>query len=268
MLRERVISALVGVPVIVLFLLLGRYFFAFLVAAIVVISIDELYSMFLLRDLKPNVIIGVAGGIAIVAGALLGSATGLVLALSLAVIVTLVWQILTQGSVVNTGLTFIGLVYIAFSLSHMVLQYDLNDGRIGVLLVFVGTWASDIAAYSIGRAIGKRKLAPTISANKTVEGGIAGLVTPAIVLGGLFLLPWLPFVAKQGIPLTLIEGIGMGLVIGFAAPIGDLVESRIKREMRVKDTGTIIPGHGGFLDRFDSVIFTAIVGYYFWLVIT
>lgn len=268
MLKERIISIVVGVPIIVLFVLLGKFFFAFLVAAIVVLSMDEIYSIFILRELKPNVIIGVLGGLAIVVGAAFGGTSGMVSALSLAVIAVLVWQTFTHGRVTNSGLTFLGLVYIGFTLSHLILQYDLAFGYIGVLLVFIGTWVSDISAFTYGRIKGKRKIAPLISANKTVEGSIAGLVAPAIVLGLLFVLPWLPFALDNGIIIGLLKGIVMGLIIGVAAPVGDLIESRIKREMRVKDTGTVIPGHGGFLDRFDSVILTAVVGYYYWLLIT
>ncbi len=267
MLRERVISALVIAPVIVLFLLLGKYFFAFLIAVIAAVSLDELYSIFILRDFKPSLFIGILGGIALIAAALFGGKPGIVLVISLIVLILLVWQIFTQGSIINTGLTLVGLLYIAFTLSHMVLQYSLGFGRIGVLLVFIGTWVSDIFAYFIGSALGKRKIAPTISANKTLEGSIAGLIAPAVVLAGLFLLPWLPFLKQQGIPLTLLKGLGMGIMIGVVAPLGDLIESRIKREMRVKDSGALIPGHGGFLDRFDSVLFTAVAGYYYWLLI-
>lgn len=268
MLRERIISAIIGVPIIVLFLLLGKFFFAFLVAAIVALSLDELYSIFILRELKPNVVIGVLGGVAIVVGAATGGTSGMVFTLVLAAITILAWQTFTHGRVTNSGLTLLGLVYISFSLSHLILQYDLAFGYIGILLVFIGTWVSDISAFTYGRIKGKRKLAPLISANKTVEGSVAGLVAPAIVLGLLFVLPWLPFAIDDGIIIGLLKGILMGLIIGVAAPVGDLIESRIKREMRVKDTGTIIPGHGGFLDRFDSVILTAVVGYYYWWLIT
>jgi phosphatidate cytidylyltransferase len=224
--------------------------------------------MLLLRELRPNVVIGVLGGVVVIAGALIGGIQGMVLALSVIMIAALMWQTFTSGSIIETGLIIAGVAYVAFTLSHLVLLYDLRAGLFGVLLVFIGTWVSDISAYTFGRIFGKRKLAPTISANKTIEGSIAGLVAPAILLGILFLLPWLPFVAEQGIFIPLLKGILMGLIIGLVAPIGDLVESRIKREMRIKDTGVLIPGHGGFLDRFDSVIFTAVAGYYYWLLIT
>ncbi|MCL6472115.1 MAG: phosphatidate cytidylyltransferase [Firmicutes bacterium] len=267
MLRERVISAVVGVPIIVLFLLLGKYFFTFLILVIVAVGLDELYSIFVLRDLKPNIVVGMLGAIALVIAALVGAKSGLVAVLSAIVIAVLIWQIFTQGSIINTGLTLAGILYVAFTLSHMVLQYNLSFGRIGVLMVFIGTWLSDIAAYFVGSAIGKRKIAPSISANKTLEGLVAGLITPAVVLAILFTLPWLPFAAEQGIFIAILKGFGMGLIIGIFAPFGDLVESRIKREMRVKDSGAIIPGHGGVLDRFDSVLFTSVAGYYFWLLV-
>lgn len=267
MLKERVISALVGIPIILLALFLGPFVFAVLIAAIVVVSLDELYSIFILRDYKPNIIIGVLGGVAVVAAALFGGNSGIILALALVVLIGLAWLVFSQGSIVNTGLTFAGIVYIAFTLSHLVLNFRLSFGSIGILVIFIGTWISDISAYAFGSAIGKRKLAPSVSANKTIEGTLAGLIVPAIVLGLVFLLPVMPFIASDGLVISFLKGFGMGLAIGLVAPIGDLVESRIKREMRVKDSGTLIPGHGGFLDRFDSVLFTAVVGYYIWLII-
>lgn len=267
MLRERIISAVIGVPVIIAFLLLGKYFFAFLIAAIAVVCIDELYSMLILRDFRPNILFGIIGGVLIVAGAAFGGSQGLILALAIMVVMALVGQIRTQRGVADTALALFGLLYVAFTLSHMVLHYSLSFGLIGVLLVFIGTWVSDISAYGLGRVIGRTKLAPSISANKTVEGLISGILAPALVLAVLFTLGWLPFAAEQGIFLAMLKGLAMGLLIGIAAPVGDLVESRIKREVRVKDSGAIIPGHGGFLDRFDSLLFTAVAGYYYWLII-
>lgn len=267
MLKQRVISALLGIPVIVAFLLLGKYFFALLVAVIVTVSLDELYSILTLRDFKPNVLLGTVGGVLLVAAALFGGTTGITATLTVLLVAALMWQVLRQTSVTDTALTLTGLLYVGVTLSHMILHYNLAYGLVGVLIVFIGTWVSDIAAYGLGSAIGKRKIAPSISANKTLEGLLAGIITPAIIVAILFLLPWLPFAQEQGMLLAFIIGLGMGLIIGVVAPIGDLVESRIKREMRVKDSGAIIPGHGGFLDRFDSLMLTSVAGYYFWLLV-
>jgi phosphatidate cytidylyltransferase len=267
MLKDRIVSSVVGIPLVLLFLFLGRYVFAFMVAVIVLLSMDELYSILAMREYRPNVMVGIITGTAIVVGALVGGLTGMMLVITVATAVVMMWQIFNQGSILNASLTMIALLYIALTLSHLTLLYDLPFGLIGVLMVFVGTWISDIAAYSIGSAFGKRKLMPSVSANKTLEGFLAGILFPAVVIAILFTLSWLPLSGEQGTLYAALKGIAMGLIIGIAAPVGDLVESRIKREMRIKDSGALIPGHGGFLDRFDSLIFTAVAGYYYWLLV-
>ena len=265
MLKERVISALVGAPLIIASLLLGKYIFALLLVIIAVIATDEFYSMLILREFKPNIVAGIGGSIAIFLGALAGGVNGLLLALVLVTLVVLVWQTFTEGSVIDAGLTITGLAYIALPLSHLILMYGLAEGVIGIILLFIAAWVSDIAAYSFGRAIGRRKLAPTISAKKTIEGTIAGIIAPTAFMGVAFMMPWTPFIVEQGALIALLKGLGFGLIIGIVAPVGDLIESRIKRELRVKDSGATIPGHGGFLDRFDSIIVAGVIAYYYWL---
>jgi phosphatidate cytidylyltransferase len=267
MLKHRIFSSLVGIPIILLLLFLGPYVFAFMIAVIVLFCIDEFYSILAMREFKPNVLLGIASGVAVVIGALIGGLTGMMLVMTVATAIILMSQIINQGSIVNASLTTIALLYIAVTLSHLMLLHDLKYGVVGVLMVFIGTWVSDIGAYTVGSAFGKRKIAPAISANKTLEGLLAGIGFPVIFLAVLFTLSWLPLAAAEGASIAALRGAGMGLVIGIAAPVGDLVESRLKREMRVKDSGALIPGHGGFLDRFDSLIFTAVVGYYYWLTV-
>jgi phosphatidate cytidylyltransferase len=127
-----------------------------------------------------------------------------------------------------------------------------------VLLVVLSTWACDTGAFFVGRAFGTHKLAPTISPGKTVEGAAGGLLFALIVALGL------------GTRLLRLEpglaGI-LGLMVGVLAPVGDLCESALKRELGVKDFGGLLPGHGGVLDRFDSLLFTAPVVYYVLLMV-
>jgi phosphatidate cytidylyltransferase len=267
MLKNRIASSLIGIPLVLTFLYLGRYFFAFMIAAIVVISMDELYSMFDMRGYKTNVFVGITAGIGIIAGALAEGLNGIVPVITAASAMVMILEIAKRGSIVNSGLTMIAVLYIPLTLTHLVLLYDLSFGLVGVLMVFIGTWVSDISAYSIGTAFGKRNFIPSISAKKTFEGLIAGILTPAIVLSVLFTTTWLPFVSEQGIINSGAKGGALGLLIGFSAPVGDMVESRLKREMSVKDSGALIPGHGGFLDRFDSLLFTSVIGFYVWLII-
>jgi phosphatidate cytidylyltransferase len=130
----------------------------------------------------------------------------------------------------------------------------------GVLLIFplVVTWASDIGAFFVGRARGRRKLIPSVSPGKTVAGAVGGLLASMLV-AWLYARSVLVPVASLG--LTPWGALGIGAAISVAAQIGDLFESLLKREARVKDSSHIIPGHGGILDRFDSLIFVLPVAY-------
>jgi phosphatidate cytidylyltransferase len=127
-----------------------------------------------------------------------------------------------------------------------------------VVLVIATTWACDSGAFFSGRALGKRKLAPTISPGKTVEGAAGGMVCAlAMALGVGWLL----------LRLDIRLAAAVGVLTGVLAPVGDLCESAMKRELGIKDFGSLFPGHGGVLDRFDSLLFTAPVVYYLLLMV-
>jgi phosphatidate cytidylyltransferase len=157
------------------------------------------------------------------------------------------------------GLLFI--IYFPFMLAHLFLLFKLSGGRALVVLLLPVTWGGDAFSYYGGTYFGKRKLAPQISPNKTVEGFVAGL------FGGAFfalLLGWLNLV---DLPWNLLAA--LGVAANFCGQLGDLFESFLKRSRGIKDSGCLIPGHGGLLDRVDSVLFAAPVIFYcytlFWL---
>ncbi len=127
------------------------------------------------------------------------------------------------------------------------------DGLTWLLVIIIGTWACDTSAFVIGRAWGRHPLAPVISPAKTLEGTAAGLVAAQVV----------GVIAAALVPALAIRLLGLGLVVGVSAVIGDLLESALKRRLRVKDSGWIMPGHGGFLDRIDSLLLAAFAGYVF-----
>ncbi|MEA3332072.1 MAG: phosphatidate cytidylyltransferase [Pseudomonadota bacterium] len=146
------------------------------------------------------------------------------------------------------------ILYLPFFFAHLLLIWDLPDGRSLVALVFMVTWGGDAFSYYCGTYWGKRKLSPTISPNKTVEGFLAGL------FGGAFFalaLTWLGFIT-----IAWNEAVVLGLAANFLGQMGDLFESYLKRSHGIKDSGGLIPGHGGFLDRVDSVLFAAPVVFY------
>ncbi len=161
-------------------------------------------------------------------------------------------------------MTYFGVYYVAVMLSYvyqtrMLHQETTTQGMYLVWLVFISSWGCDTCAYCVGMLLGKHKMAPKLSPKKSIEGGIGGVVGAAL-LGALYALIINLIVGTSDISIAsyaLICGIG-----GMISQVGDLSASAIKRNHEIKDYGKLIPGHGGILDRFDSVIFTAPVIYY------
>jgi phosphatidate cytidylyltransferase len=155
------------------------------------------------------------------------------------------------------GLWFFGAFYLGGMLGHLVLLRALDQGSAAVLFVVTVTWMVDSAAYFGGRRFGRHALAPMISPKKTVEGAVAGLAG-GIVTAIVVRLWWLP-------EMSWVESFGAGLLLGCVGQLGDLAESMFKRRASVKDSGGWIPGHGGLLDKVDSLVFTAPTFYYYLL---
>ena len=153
---------------------------------------------------------------------------------------------------------FFGVFYVAMMMSYVYQTRMLEDGGIVVWLIFLSSWGCDTCAYCVGMLIGKHKMAPKLSPKKSVEGGIGGIVGAAL-LGAIFAAAMNHFAGAQANVLHYAIICGAG---GAISQIGDLAASAIKRNHDIKDYGTLIPGHGGILDRFDSVLFTAPVIYF------
>jgi phosphatidate cytidylyltransferase len=159
-----------------------------------------------------------------------------------------------ESVTVSMGVTLLGIVWIGIPLVHAVLLRDLPDHGAGLLVdVLVGTFVADTAAYATGRMFGSHKIAPSISPNKTIEGLIGGFLigTMGFWFAGLY-QDWLSGA----------DALIIGAAVAAVAPVGDLFESMLKRDLGTKDTGTLFGPHGGILDRLDAVFFTIVVGYY------
>jgi phosphatidate cytidylyltransferase len=159
-----------------------------------------------------------------------------------------------DGITVSMGVTLLGIVWIGIPLVHAVLLRDLPDHGAALLIdVLVGTFAADTGAYATGRMFGSHKIAPSLSPNKTLEGLLGGFLigTMAFWFAGLY-QDWLSGA----------DALIIGAAVAAVAPIGDLFESMLKRDLGTKDTGTLFGPHGGILDRLDAVFFTVVVGYY------
>jgi phosphatidate cytidylyltransferase len=264
----RIASAAVGVPVLAIFVWLGLPAFSVLIAVLAAIGTWEVCRMAEERGHSPDIPVAVTWSVALVvtghvlADDLPSRDIGRALAVILATAV-LFWQV--RRSRVAIGLagwriTAAAALYPGGMLAFAPLLRGLDQGREWVFFLVLVTFATDTAAFAVGKLIGRTPLAPSISPGKTREGAIAGLVAAglsAVALSAIFNL-------DASVPTAL----GLGLVLGVAGQAGDLSESRLKRWAGVKDSGTLVPGHGGVLDRLDSVVFNLALVYYFvlWVV--
>jgi phosphatidate cytidylyltransferase len=178
---------------------------------------------------------------------------------------SLIWLLLRpqkEGAFIGWAWTIAGILYVGWLLSYFVAlrnvdPVNLEVGRNWVFFALFTTFGSDTTAFFVGRALGRHHLAPHISPGKTWEGAIGG-VFGAIIVSLLFTLP-----TPLSLPLGYGQAILLGLVVSIFGQLGDLTESLLKRNMGVKDSGKLLPGHGGFLDRIDSVVFAGVVVYYY-----
>jgi phosphatidate cytidylyltransferase len=261
MLAQRVATAAVGLPLIILLIWAGGPWYTGAVCAIVLIATHEFHAP-QHGAWTPLALASAGLAAAIPAGAFVGYDWVLWFTLG-GVMIPLVWVTLRADPTSALGdysHAVGGIAYIGLLAAHLVLLRELDNGRDWVFLAVLGTFATDTAAFFTGRMIGRRKLAPTISPGKTVEGTLGGIAGgfAAVMLANYFLGTRLEFALIA--PLA--------LLVPVAAVIGDLVESIIKRGMHVKDAGHILPGHGGFMDRLDSILFTVPVVFYYliWVV--
>jgi phosphatidate cytidylyltransferase len=155
----------------------------------------------------------------------------------------------------GVAVTLLGLTWIGLALAHAVMLRDLPHGDKVVIIVLVGTFLGDTGAYLGGRSFGVRRLAPSISPNKTVEGLVIGML---VAIGSVW------FAHLYADWLSGVRSLILGAAVAVAAPLGDLFESYLKRDAGTKDTGRLFGPHGGALDRLDAVLFTAVAGFYVW----
>jgi phosphatidate cytidylyltransferase len=247
----------VAIPAILFALFIvgqGGLIFALGLIALGIAALTELYT--LMRRAHPVDLAGFAAVAAMVLLATYEERADVLIALVAVLPVTFLLAI-ARPRLANiswgVAATVFGVVWIGLPLAHAVFLRELDHGDGLVIDVLVGTFVGDTAAYLGGRLWGRRKLAPDLSPNKTVEGLVAGIVggTAAFWFAGLY-QDWL----------TGMDALLLGFMVALVAPLGDLFESALKRDLRVKDSGRLFGAHGGALDRLDAVFFTIVVGYY------
>ena len=248
----------VAVPAVIFALVIihyGGWVFAGGVAVLGLVAMHELFEMY--GRVRPVRLAGFLGLIAIVVAAELGGERQVLLAtMAFFPVMFVIALAMPQGGPTVTArmsLTALGVFWIALPIAHAVLLRELPHGGGVIITILVATFVGDTGAYLGGRAFGMRPLAPIVSPNKTVEGLAGGLVagTFAFWAAGLY-QDWL----------TGPHALLLGFLVAITAPVGDLFELVIKRDLAVKDTGSLFGVHGGVLDRLDAVFFTVVVGYY------
>ncbi len=272
--KQRIITALWGIPLLLAFVWFDTPWFTLLIlliATIAALGALEFYRLATLSEGQPLTIFGIVWTLLFIVGAHFEATYEVTYIapslLALAVALPFIWLSLRhqEGILVSWGWTLAGILYMGWMLSHYESLRELDQGKGWVIFTIFSTFACDSAALFVGRAWGKRHLAPTISPGKTWEGAVGGFVATLAaavalrVLLGLFdLLPSLSYA----------QTIILGALIGIFAQLGDLLESLLKRRAGVKDSGNLIPGHGGILDRIDSLVFTGVIVYYYaiWVV--
>jgi len=272
MLKHRVITAAVGIPLIILAIWFGNPWIAIFIAAAALAGAYEFYGMASFDRREPLLYLGLLWTLALVLSPYYQSSQVLPMVVTVAILASLVCLLFRpsrEKGFNQWAWTIAGALYVGWMLSYWLNLRGLEDGRNWVYLAMLTTFANDTSAYFIGRARGRHKLAPAISPAKTKEGAIGGLA--GAVAGAAIIATVLKMIsAELGDPFALRywQIIVLGLVVGLVAQLGDLVESLLKRQMGVKESGDLLPGHGGVLDRFDSLIFVGAVVYYYALWVT
>jgi len=262
----RIVASLVFVPCFIIITRRGGLHFLALINIVIFIGMWEFYAMMRAKGMQPYRGIGIACGLALSWYMFFQGGVYANMFLTLAFLGIMALELTRRDmrlAVYHISTTIFGIVYVAYLASHMVLLRELphsvglpySMGSAFVFLTFVATWSCDTGAYLVGTWIGRHPLLPRVSAAKTREGALGGVV---FAIGGALaarytFAPWL----------EMWHVVVIGVVASGAGIVGDLVESVIKRDADIKDASGTIPGHGGVLDRFDSLLFTAPLIYYF-----
>ena len=251
-LGRAVVTALALVGIMGVFYALGVAAFFVLVCIVVLMAVFELLDALVQTGHKPSIVLGVAGGVGMLVVAYVERPALFGVVFAVVLVTGFLWSLRPKrGSSAGTDVawTVLAVGWLGGGGAGAVLILVLDPGGLNLLVGYVLTVAAgDIAAYFVGTAFGRHKLAPSISPGKSWEGFVGGVA--GSLLGGLLFAGLLE-------ELDVIQGLGMGAVAGLIAPVGDLVESLAKRELGIKDSGRSLPGHGGFLDRVDALVFCA-----------
>ena len=265
----RVLTSIVGLIFLILIIAFGNpLLFWLLVSSAIAIGLMEFYAFAETRNpvyKLPGILLGWLLSLVPLIASRWQSMTLSEFTLTLILLALFLYALLTKRSLAEAipalAITMFGIVYVSWLFGHLVLLRGLSNGKEFVFYLLLVVWAGDTGAYYTGKSLGRHKLAPVISPKKTIEGAIGGIL--ASVLAS-FIAKWIVIGTWTFLPLlTYRDCIILGILLAIVAQLGDLCESMLKRAVNVKDSGTLLPGHGGILDRVDGVLFAAPVLYYY-----
>ncbi len=250
----RIVSAIPAVIFAVFICVQGGWWFAAGATALGLICLHELYQM--LDQVRPARLAGFLALVGLAVAAILGGPEQVLLVAVASIALTFLLTLAgpsAAGGVFGIAAVLLGVFWIGLAIAHAIMLRELDHGGAALAAILAGTFAGDTGAYFGGKALGRHRMAPTISPNKTWEGLAFGIFTAVLAV---WVVNWYQDFIDT--PQALI----LGVTVAIAAPIGDLFESFIKRDVGTKDTGRVFGAHGGALDRLDAVLFTLVVGFY------
>lgn len=263
MILKRIITGVSIAVIVAVIIWLGDPWLTIAACIISALAAFEFYRIVKCEHIQPLTYPGIFFSILFVLNSHISHPYSQAFLLALIILVLLIWVLFKQdkdNAFINVAWTITGIFYTGFLLSFYISMRNFTNGMGWLFLVLTCTALCDVAAYAFGSWLGKHPLAVSVSPHKTIEGSIAGLIASilfAVLLGIFFKLP-----------VSYLQMVITGVVIAVFAQIGDLVESLLKRNMKAKDTGYILPGHGGILDRIDSHLLVAPVAYFLVLLLT
>jgi phosphatidate cytidylyltransferase len=262
MLIERTVVGIVILPIVILVLVAGGWVFGLSVAVVLGIAAWEFWRMVTNGGFQPSALV-VIGGVVLMAllryqfdfpGSQFGASMLILVTMAMC---TRSYELSRNQPASDFAITLAGIFYLGWVGSYLISLRNLPNGEWWAFIALPAAWLADVGAFFVGRQFGRHKLSPRVSPKKTWEGYFGGILF-AIVGCALLAAAF----AGRAPEVTPLKGAIIGLAISVLAPMGDLGESMLKRQFNIKDTSNLLPGHGGFMDRIDSSLWAAVIGYY------
>ena len=265
MLGKRILVTVILLPIGLAAIWLGGWYLTALVALFLSLAALEYVNLFRLGGFKPAVVLVVGGTLMLLIGRNISGFKDADWMISLIILLGMTYHLVAyergrDQAATDFGVTLAGVLYIGWFGAYFISLRNLPDGIWWILVVLPAVWFADSGAYFIGKRFGRHKLSPRLSPKKTWEGYFGGIVV-AVGLTTLLVMIWQAVMVTNS-AITPLRGALIGLVMGVFPTLGDLGESMIKRQVGVKDSGKLLPGHGGAFDRIDSWIWSVVIGYY------